>query len=105
MHTRKRTTLLGLVTVLALVSFALSVWAVGRYPSAAFYLAPYRTWELMLGAILALGEFPVPKFALGLRCAFAGRVRRQSVGPFSRSRLQRRSRDSMHSFPVWARRA
>jgi peptidoglycan/LPS O-acetylase OafA/YrhL len=60
MHTRKRTTLLGLVTVLALASFALSVWAVGRYPSAAFYLAPYRTWELMLGAILALGEFPVP---------------------------------------------
>ena len=61
MHTRSRTTLLMLVAALAIASFGLSVWAVGRYPSAAFYLAPYRTWELMLGAILALGDFPAPK--------------------------------------------
>jgi peptidoglycan/LPS O-acetylase OafA/YrhL len=61
LHTKSRTTLLSLVWALAIVSFGLSVWAVGRYPSAAFYLAPYRTWELMLGAVLALGEFPVPK--------------------------------------------
>ena len=58
MHTRKRVSLLLLVSALAILSFGLSVWAVARYPSAAFYLAPYRTWELMLGAILALGEFP-----------------------------------------------
>ena len=51
----------GHVAALAVVSFALSVWAVGSFPSAAFYLAPYRTWELMLGAILALGDFPAPK--------------------------------------------
>jgi peptidoglycan/LPS O-acetylase OafA/YrhL len=61
MHTRKRVSLLVLVAGLAVVSFALSVWAVGSVPSAAFYLAPYRTWELMLGAILALGDFPAPK--------------------------------------------
>jgi peptidoglycan/LPS O-acetylase OafA/YrhL len=61
MHTRKRASLLLLVSALAISSFGLSVWAVSRYPSAAFYLAPYRTWELMLGAILALGEFPIPK--------------------------------------------
>ena len=61
LHTRKRVSLLVLVAGLAVVSFALSVWAVGSFPSAAFYLAPYRTWELMLGAILALGDFPTLK--------------------------------------------
>lgn len=60
MHTRRRVSLLALVVGLAIVSFVMSVWAVGRFPSAAFYLAPYRTWELMLGAILALGNFPAP---------------------------------------------
>jgi peptidoglycan/LPS O-acetylase OafA/YrhL len=60
MHTQKRGTLLALVSGLAVVSFGLSVWAVRVYPDAAFYLAPFRTWELMLGAILALGAFPVP---------------------------------------------
>ena len=60
-HTRKRFTLLGIVVVLAIISLCLSVWAVPRFPTAAFYLAPYRTWELMLGAILALGEFPAFK--------------------------------------------
>lgn len=62
MHTRKRASLLLLVSALAVTSFGLGVWAVNQYPSAAFYLAPYRTWELMLGAILALGEFPMPKW-------------------------------------------
>ena len=61
LHSRKRLTLLGLVATLAIVSFGLSVWSVARYPSAAFYLAPHRTWELMFGAILALGDFPALK--------------------------------------------
>ena len=60
MHTQKRGMLLALVSGLAAVSFGLSVWAVRAYPDAAFYLAPYRTWELMLGAVLALGAFPLP---------------------------------------------
>ena len=64
LHTGRRRSLLGFVSALAVVSFALSIWAVSEHPSAAFYLAPYRTWELMLGAILALGEFPRPKSAL-----------------------------------------
>ncbi len=60
MHTQKRTTLLALVSTLAVVSFGLSMWAVRVVPDAAFYLLPYRTWELMLGAVLALGAFPLP---------------------------------------------
>ncbi len=64
LHTSKRRSLLGFVVALAAVSFALSLWAVSEHPSAAFYLAPYRTWEIMLGAILALGDFPQPKSPL-----------------------------------------
>src|SRR5215207_4006092 len=34
-----------------LLSFAASVWAVPHAPTAAFYLAPFRAWELLLGAL------------------------------------------------------
>jgi peptidoglycan/LPS O-acetylase OafA/YrhL len=61
LHTRTRSLLLGFVSLLALASFALSVWGVRAAPSAAFYLIPFRTWELMLGAILALGAIAVPR--------------------------------------------
>ena len=40
------------------ISFALSLWAVGAKPTAAFYLLPTRFWELMAGALLALGVVP-----------------------------------------------
>ena len=43
---------------LAILSFALSVWGVGHKPGAAFYLAPTRAWELLLGSLLALEAFP-----------------------------------------------
>lgn len=43
---------------LTVLSFALSVWAVAEKPNAAFYLLPARFWELMVGALLALGAFP-----------------------------------------------
>ncbi len=45
------------ITIIALavaVSFALSVWGSYAYPSAAFYLLPFRGWELGLGCLLAL---------------------------------------------------
>jgi peptidoglycan/LPS O-acetylase OafA/YrhL len=61
LHTKSRRTLLIFVAVLAVVSLAGSIWAVRDAPSAAFYLLPFRTWELMFGAILALAEFPVPQ--------------------------------------------
>ena len=45
---------------LALASFVLCV--VGTYiePSAAFFLAPFRAWELLAGALLAVGGFSPP---------------------------------------------
>ncbi len=63
MRRRGRPSVLALVVVLAVVSFALSAWGVRAHPDAAFYLAPYRTWELMLGALLALGAVPPPNTA------------------------------------------
>jgi len=44
----------GIVAVL-LLSFGLSVWGVMHDKEAAFYLLPARAWELMLGAVLAVG--------------------------------------------------
>jgi peptidoglycan/LPS O-acetylase OafA/YrhL len=41
-----------------LASFVLSAWGVGAAPVATFYLLPARAWELMLGALLALGAIP-----------------------------------------------
>ncbi|HEY6579235.1 MAG TPA: acyltransferase, partial [Rhizomicrobium sp.] len=43
------------------VSFALGAWGVAAAPVATFYLLPARAWELMLGALLALGAFRAPK--------------------------------------------
>jgi hypothetical protein len=57
---RPRLFLLSLTAGLALVSFVVGLWAVRNYPVMAFYLAPSRIWELMLGSILALGDFPRP---------------------------------------------
>jgi peptidoglycan/LPS O-acetylase OafA/YrhL len=41
-----------------LMSFAVSLWGISHAPTATFYLAPSRTWELLLGALIALGVFP-----------------------------------------------
>lgn len=36
------------------LSLALGVWAAHKHPNAAFYLLPFRAWELMAGAMLAV---------------------------------------------------
>ena len=46
---------------IALASFALDVGLVRSYPDAAFYLAPGRAWEFLLGALLAVPGVPAPK--------------------------------------------
>jgi peptidoglycan/LPS O-acetylase OafA/YrhL len=42
----------------ALVSFLLCLLATAGFPDAAFYLAPMRGWELLIGSLLALGFVP-----------------------------------------------
>lgn len=47
-----------LLLSLAAASLLLSVWGVHSYPTESFYLIPARAWELLLGALLALGVVP-----------------------------------------------
>jgi len=39
-------------------SLFLSIWTTSQYPTAAYYLLPWRSWELGIGALLALGVVP-----------------------------------------------
>jgi peptidoglycan/LPS O-acetylase OafA/YrhL len=55
---------------LALLSLAACIIEVRCYPQAAFYLAPFRAWELLAGALLALGKFAPPRTA-GMRTGAA----------------------------------
>jgi peptidoglycan/LPS O-acetylase OafA/YrhL len=48
---------------IALASFVLGVVGTHIEPSAAFYLAPFRAWELLAGALLAVGRFSPPSGA------------------------------------------
>lgn len=49
------------VVVIAAISFALCIYGTATSPSATFYLLPTRAWELMLGAMLAVGVFSIPQ--------------------------------------------
>jgi len=52
-HRSSKAVLVGLTSV-ALGSFALAQWGASAYPNAAFYLLPFRAWELMVGALAAV---------------------------------------------------
>ena len=43
-----------IIATIVAASFLLSVWGSYAYPGAAFYLLPFRAWELGLGCLLAL---------------------------------------------------
>jgi peptidoglycan/LPS O-acetylase OafA/YrhL len=47
-----------ITVALLIASFLLGAVAVFYWPSATFYLAPTRAWELLLGALLAMGVLP-----------------------------------------------
>jgi peptidoglycan/LPS O-acetylase OafA/YrhL len=55
---RRSAWLLAAVGTIFVASFALGIWGVVHAPTATFYLLPARAWELMLGALLALGAVP-----------------------------------------------
>jgi peptidoglycan/LPS O-acetylase OafA/YrhL len=46
---------------MAVASFVLCLVATHIEPSAAFYLTPFRAWELLAGALLAVGRFSPPR--------------------------------------------
>ena len=53
------------------LSFAVSLIASFSTPTAAFYLAPSRAWELAGGALLALGVFAAPRRDMTRQVAYA----------------------------------
>ncbi|WP_373476502.1 acyltransferase family protein [Sphingorhabdus sp.] len=55
--THIKSILLGLATL----SFAACVWMTNMDPSTAFYLMPFRIWEFLVGALLAVGLFKQPE--------------------------------------------
>ncbi|HKP22620.1 MAG TPA: acyltransferase family protein [Dongiaceae bacterium] len=57
-HRYARDRLFLVLAPLAVLSFAASVWGVGRAPAFTFFMAPTRVWELFAGALLALGLVP-----------------------------------------------
>ena len=52
-----------LFAVVAAVSFAGALAMSARNPTFAFYLTPFRAWELALGALLSVEFLPVPESA------------------------------------------
>ncbi|HEX3809434.1 MAG TPA: acyltransferase family protein [Rhizomicrobium sp.] len=50
-----------LIALIFALSFVYSAWSVKAAPVSAFYLAPARIWELLLGSLLAIGRIPVPQ--------------------------------------------
>lgn len=53
---RTRRSLLPTLAIVALLSFAWNLWLVPRDPSEAFYFAPPRAFELLVGSMLAVVE-------------------------------------------------
>jgi len=62
------------LSILALLSFSYSQWAVASQPSAAFFLLPSRMWELLIGAILVFVPAPNPASSRKVRfcCEWMG---------------------------------
>lgn len=50
---RRRRAMLGVLALIAVISFGVSVYEVSHAGQRAFYLLPSRAWELMLGAMVA----------------------------------------------------
>ena len=51
---------LAVIGLLSLFSFVACLTVVRASPSAAFYLMPFRAWELLAGALLAVARLPPP---------------------------------------------
>ena len=62
-----------LVLAVAVASFTACAWSAMHHSAVAFYFTPMRAWELMLGALLALGLFAdIGRPALRELCAVVG---------------------------------
>jgi peptidoglycan/LPS O-acetylase OafA/YrhL len=62
---RRRGPLLSVFGLCILLSLGASIWGSTHHPVGTFYLLPTRTWELLVGASVAL--LPAPSFSAGNR--------------------------------------
>ncbi|MDB5325960.1 MAG: oatA 2 [Phycisphaerales bacterium] len=69
-RTRQRPAIVVMTAGLATVSFAASIWYTKSAPTAAFFLLPSRAWELLLGALLAMGPRPAASRAVREICSW-----------------------------------
>ena len=79
---RRRVAVVGAIFALSL---AFAAWGVVHAPSATFYLLPGRAWELMLGALLALGVVPGVRSRAWREILAAGGVGMIAVAVFAYS--------------------
>lgn len=70
------------VAAATLISFMGSLWLTGADAKAAFYLLPTRAWELLLGALIAIGEVDRDgkRWLSGRRAGLASLVGLASIG-------------------------
>ena len=65
----------AITLILCASSFALSAWSVRVFPSATFFLAPTRAWELLVGALLAIDFLPdITQVRFSFAIGFAGLI-------------------------------
>ncbi len=69
-----------------IVSLAVSIWCTRHAPTAGYYLLPSRMWELMLGALLAIGAVAVPDFGHWRSIACAGGLAMMGYAVFAFNR-------------------
>jgi peptidoglycan/LPS O-acetylase OafA/YrhL len=69
---------IAVTATLALTSLLLDIWVIHSNPSTAFFLSPFRAWELLLGALLAMDIAPAlppskrnPVAVVGVGCIAA----------------------------------
>ncbi len=66
----RRLALPAILAVLSLASFALSIWLMQSDASAnAFFMSPPRTWEFLIGGLVAVEGLPVPRQPLARQIA------------------------------------
>ena len=68
-----RKVLVGICAAIAIVSFLIGGWFAWHDPNGGYFLLPSRAWELMLGALVALGCYPRIESSLrrAMLCALA----------------------------------
>lgn len=54
----KKPTQLVILCIVCIASFCASEWATRASPGIAFYLLPFRAWEMLLGSMIAIGRPP-----------------------------------------------